>query len=153
MDPERYRCGVSSIRGITGRKERRIRDRRTALRSDRRRLEWDQPGPRCPDRAARGPRGPHGSRTRAYAYASVADLHSNCRTVRQTRRYDSESRGGNRQSFWRNEVPKRPQARRERSIIEKVRASYLIRFAVSATATASPMRLFNARKCTRYRGK
>lgn len=53
----------------------------------------------------------------------------------------------------RNEVPKSPQSDRERSIIEKVKVSYLIHLAGFAKATVSPMRPFNTHKYTRYRRK
>lgn len=81
--------------------------------------------------------------SRAYAYASAADLHSNCRAIRPTRHYGSvrhRATAAEKVSTSRNEVPKSP---RERSIIEKVRALYLIHSGGPAKVTASPKRLFN----------
>lgn len=104
MDSRRYRVALellfSSIRGITGHKrcrisgpDRRDSDRKVPKQAGLVGAKDTSPGIGADtrtDKTAHGPRRATGP-ARVYAYTSAADLHSNCRTIRQTRHYESRS--------------------------------------------------------------
>ena len=91
----------------------------------------------------------------AYAYASIADLHSNCRTTWQTCHYDSvrnRAMAAKETSASRNEVPKSLQSNRKRSIIEIGSLILSISPVLRRQRCLWCIRLYT-HKCTRYHRK